>query len=145
MNERIKKLLEILQMSPSEIATKLAVQRSTFSHLLSGRNKPSYDFITSFLTEFPHVNPDYLLLGKLPILRGDTVTTQSTATTYTSVNKNELLFDTEKEADPEIDVPNTVVEHTTDPTTAQTEPTEQKIESIVHFYSDGTFKVYRPL
>jgi transcriptional regulator with XRE-family HTH domain len=71
MNERIKKLLELLQMSPSEMSVKLSVQRSTFSHLLSGRNKPSFDFISNFLGEFPNVNPDYLILGKLPYLRGE--------------------------------------------------------------------------
>ena len=145
MNERIKKLLEVLQMSPSEIATKLSVQRSTFSHLLSGRNKPSYDFMISLLTVFPNVNPDYLLLGKLPILRTDASPSSETPPLSTSVNIEKSLFELEeKNIDPK-EVPNTiedVVEHSIE---TNTKPMERKVESIVHFYSDGSFKVYTPL
>ena len=40
------------------------VQRSGLSHILSGRNKPGYDFISKFLNCFPTINADWLLTGR---------------------------------------------------------------------------------
>lgn len=50
-------------LSPSQFADKLGVQRSGVSHLLSGRNKPSFEFINKMLVTFPKINPDWLITG----------------------------------------------------------------------------------
>ena len=50
-------------LSPSQFADKLGVQRSGVSHLLSGRNKPSFEFINKMLVAFPKINPDWLITG----------------------------------------------------------------------------------
>ena len=50
-------------LSPSQFADKLGVQRSGVSHLLSGRNKPSFEFITRMLATYPRLNPDWLIMG----------------------------------------------------------------------------------
>ena len=41
---------------------KLGVEASAISHIKSGRNKPSFDFVVKILAAFPHINPDWLLL-----------------------------------------------------------------------------------
>lgn len=65
-------------LSPSQFADKLGVQRSGVSHLLSGRNKPSFEFINKMLVTFPKINPDWLITGNGKAYR-DFPTQQSTA------------------------------------------------------------------
>lgn len=50
-------------LTPSQFADKLGVQRSGVSHLLSGRNKPSFEFINKMLVAYPKINPDWLITG----------------------------------------------------------------------------------
>lgn len=64
MNQRLQQFLTLEQLSPSKFADILGIQRSGISHILSGRNKPSYDFIERILTKFPNLNAEWLLLGK---------------------------------------------------------------------------------
>ncbi len=63
MEERLKLFLAMEGLSPSQFADKLGVQRSGVSHLLSGRNKPSFEFINKMLVTFPKINPDWLITG----------------------------------------------------------------------------------
>jgi transcriptional regulator with XRE-family HTH domain len=46
-------------------ADKIGVQRSSLSHLLSGRNKPSLDFILKILDVFPDVDLYWMINGKV--------------------------------------------------------------------------------
>jgi len=49
MNRRLQQFLELEQLTPSRLADILGVQRSGLSHILSGRNKPGYEFIHKLL------------------------------------------------------------------------------------------------
>lgn len=60
---RLKKLMEHHQLSASTFADKVGVQRSSISHILSGRNKPSLDFILKVTSEFKDVDIYWLLNG----------------------------------------------------------------------------------
>lgn len=64
MNNRLQQFLELENLTPAKLADTIGVQRSGLSHILSGRNKPSYDFITRLLAKFPRINSDWLLTGK---------------------------------------------------------------------------------
>ena len=61
---RIEKLMENHQLSAAAFAEKIGVQRSSVSHILSKRNKPSLDFILKVHHHFEEVSLDSLLLGK---------------------------------------------------------------------------------
>ena len=50
MKERIERILKEKSLSSNKLAEMLEVQPSGISHILSGRNKPSMDFITKLLT-----------------------------------------------------------------------------------------------
>lgn len=63
MNGRLQQFLDIENLTPARFADIMGLQRSGISHLLSGRNKPGYDFITKFLKRFPHINAEWFLLG----------------------------------------------------------------------------------
>jgi len=64
MKDRLLALMKAESLSPSQFADELSIQRSAVSHLVSGRNLPSYDVLVKILKRFPDVNPEWLLLGK---------------------------------------------------------------------------------
>ena len=71
ITERVKKVMDDHGLSSSQMADKIGVQRSAISHILSGRNKPSLDFILKILNTFSDVSSEWLLtgqkvVGKLP-------------------------------------------------------------------------------
>ena len=59
--------MKLNNLSASAFADKVDVQRSSISHLLSGRNKPSLEFINKVLLAFPKISADWLLNGKTEI------------------------------------------------------------------------------
>ena len=62
--ERLEELLSYYGLSASSFADRIGVQRSSISHLLSGRNKPSLEFVMRVVKTFPEVNLYWLLNGK---------------------------------------------------------------------------------
>ncbi len=64
MIDRIRELLENEQLSPSQFADEINLQRSSLSHVLSGRNKPSLDFVMKIKHRYSKVNLEWLIFGK---------------------------------------------------------------------------------
>ena len=62
-NTRLKKILDYYGLSASAFAEIITVQRSSISHILSGRNKPSLEFITKVLHAFPDIDLAWILSG----------------------------------------------------------------------------------
>ncbi len=114
--ERLERLLGYYSLSASAFADRIQVQRSSMSHLLSGRNKPSLDFVLKVIKAFPEVNLYWLLNGKgsFPSTPKNTLTSPTPA----SISKSKQTV-----------------------TTSAPSP-EKTIEKIIIFYSDGSFKSY---
>ncbi len=108
---RLEKVIRFYGLSASSFAEKLGVQRSSISHILSGRNKPSLDFIMKVLSSFPEVDLYWLLNGKgsFPSLE----------------EKFEKLTETSKPIKIK---------------PAKSLSTDKSIQRIVIFYSDGSFE-----
>ena len=64
MNRRLLQFLQAENLTQTQFADMLSVARGGVSHILSGRNKPGYDFLESLLLHFPNLNLDWLLTGK---------------------------------------------------------------------------------
>jgi transcriptional regulator with XRE-family HTH domain len=117
IQERIQVILKMHQLSPSMFADKIGVQRSSVSHVLSGRNKPGLDFLEKILVHFPRVNAHWLITGK--------ITDVKNAEKESGVKSQEV--DRLKSIDSDtVDVKN-----------------EDQIDRIMIFFKDGTFKSYR--
>jgi len=69
MIERIKLLMSVKNLTPAQLANSIGVQRSGISHILSGRNKPSLDFVLKILENFSDLNEAWLLKGKGEMLK----------------------------------------------------------------------------
>lgn len=69
LKDRILQIIEYTQMTSSEFADEIEVQRSNISHIMSGRNKPSLDFIIKIKDRFPEVSWDWLIKGNGEMLQ----------------------------------------------------------------------------
>jgi transcriptional regulator with XRE-family HTH domain len=137
--KRIEIILDYYGLNASSFADKIGVQRSSLSHLLSGRNKPSLDFILKILEVFPEVDLYWILNGKgtFPIeVEKKEIIKVPTPTPFIAPTVPENLFS-------EIDKPQEVkkIEQQVPPIPIVD---AGEIEKIVFFYKNGTFKIYEP-
>ena len=119
--------MEYYGESASSFAEKISVQRSSISHILSGRNKPSLEFVLKTLTAFPEVELYWLMNGK-----GEFPAQQKTA--------QEINTPTPPQ--------NTAIQNPPKTESIQNSlnlqvDSDKTIERIVIFYSDGSFKNYQ--
>lgn len=121
--ERFKEFLKDKDISPSELADKIGVQRSSISHILSGRNKPSLDFIVKLLEQFPNLNIYWLLNNKGEKYK---IESNSPSPSLLGSNKAEEISSNQKE---KLNL-NT--------------GSSKKIKHITIFYDDNTFEHYTP-
>ena len=66
MNELTSRIVEIMKnknISASDLSKKIKVQKSSISHILSGRNKPSLDFVVKLTSAFDDLSIDWLIHG----------------------------------------------------------------------------------
>lgn len=63
MYMRLKNWMKSEGLKPSEFADIIGVNRATISHILSGRNKPSIDFLEKLLQAYPNLNSNWLITG----------------------------------------------------------------------------------
>ncbi|WP_269225371.1 helix-turn-helix domain-containing protein [Flavobacterium eburneipallidum] len=143
--KRLEFILEYYGLNASSFADKIGVQRSSLSHLLSGRNKPSLDFILKILDVFPEVDLYWVLNGKGTFPKSETENeTHSPAQTLIESAQE---FSNEKTVNlfsEELPSSEKWIQEKTTPTSQNT--TELKnsseIDRIVIFYKNGTFKTY---
>ncbi|MFB9053733.1 helix-turn-helix domain-containing protein [Formosa undariae] len=125
--KRLQKVIDFYGESASSFSEKIGVQRSSISHILSGRNKPSLDFVMKILTTYPEVELYWLLNGKGTF----PVETKKS-------NTPDLFSDDDKQA-PEAKASNKTISNSIPNPVLNSDPSKQ-IERIVIFYTDGSFK-----
>jgi transcriptional regulator with XRE-family HTH domain len=69
MKDRITLLIKAKNLTAAQFADEIGVQKSSISHILSGRNNASLDFIQKILVSYPDVNMEWLMFGKGPIFK----------------------------------------------------------------------------
>jgi DNA-binding XRE family transcriptional regulator len=141
--KRLETIFDYYGLTASLFADKINVQRSSISHLLSGRNKPSLDFTLKVIESFPEVELLWLLNGKGSFPKGENGSEEKT-----TISSNEKAVQDNNLFSQEIIPSTTNVEISTTIPNIQTEEklvhSDSKIERIVVFYTDGTFKNYNP-
>lgn len=131
--KRLEAVLDYYSLNAATFADKIGVQRSSLSHLLSGRNKPSLDFVLKIIEEFPDIDLYWILLGKGNFPKQE--------------NRNEVKDDI-------LPYPNilfkkkvaTTFENKNDKkiTAPQFEGIKEQLQQIIFVYTDGSFKVLYP-
>ena len=139
--KRLEIILDYYNLSASAFADKINVQRSSLSHLLSGRNKPSLDFIIKVIEVFPEVDLYWILNGKGTFPKSEkNFSIQSTKQEVTSDETNTPdLFSTDQTNSKQPFINNEIGKKTI----SLSNNDAKSIESIVIFYTDGSFKNYQ--
>ena len=119
-SKRLQKILDYYGVSATAFSEEIAFNRSTISHLLSGRNKPSLEFVMKVLQKYPEVELYWLLNGK-----GE----------FPSEKKPIIAPIPELENNFAKEIDASFSEKTS-------QPSDKTIDRIVIFYKDGSFKAY---
>ena len=122
IQNRIKLVIKMHNLTASAFADKIGVQRSSVSHILTGRNNPSLDFIEKTLINFPRVNADWLIMGKVGVVESENLQLVQTTTHKDLKSKNVKTTETHIG-----------------------QPEKRLIERVVIFYDDGTYEETMPL
>lgn len=142
--KRLETILDYYNLSASVFADKMGVQRSGLSHLMSGRNKPSLDFVMKIIENFPEVGLYWLLqgIGTFPKNEDEQhqinkpssspIDIKDETTTFDLFSAEEKITPVSSEITPEKEIhkQETVFNDRND------------IDRIVVFYTNGTFKSY---
>lgn len=150
MGERLEMLMKSEGLNAVRLAEIIGVQRSGISHILSGRNKPGFDFLVSMLQRFPNVNPDWLLLGKGTMYKSDLsevsqITTAENQIVELSAEPNLFKpFDSPINEQPKPPTKNLKPEQCIENIVPEKMVTQGEVERVMLFMRDGTFVCYNP-
>lgn len=144
-SQRIQKIMKYYDLNASLFAEKIQVGRSSISHILSGRNKPSLDFVINIVNTFPEVDLYWLLNGtgsfpKHEVTKINETPSSSpdlkTAKTKTTLNSEATVSDSNP----------TLITKQNNPINTSVDDIHKgkKVSKIIVLYSDGTFKDYLP-
>ncbi|OJV14343.1 MAG: transcriptional regulator [Dyadobacter sp. 50-39] len=125
LTDKIKQILVDKNITPSLFADEIGIQRSSMSHILAGRNKPSLDMVQKIVKRFPDLGIHWILDDEpLPVIAPAPV--------------QETALESRKKATP---APQPVQANV-----VKEKPVvlpEKKIEKVLIFYSDGTFQEFK--
>lgn len=168
MKERLAQFLKKEGLTAVKFAEIMEVQPSSISHLLSGRNKPNFEFISRMLLRFPDLNPDWLINGRGGVYRSNLCESQDLITDVNtpsvtvvnepepkqqmmdipdvnaSENSNNKHFEFSEGA-PELGVTNVNAARAISPVETATKLNEssgKEISRVILFFSDGSFEEY---
>lgn len=160
-------------MTNAEFAEAIDVQPSNISHIMSGRNKPSLDLVMKVLKKFPELHTEWLLHGKGamnrdfdPFAKVDGKSQKKKETLLFSdeiLNQNEAMPVVEKniaqqppmQSESRMRIPEVKDEEPARYATGRSYKSmaesdfggffqDKKVEKIVLFYNNHTFKEYYP-
>lgn len=168
MKDRISKILREEGMTAAKFADEIGVQASGISHILSGRNNPSTDFLIKILERFRGINAEWLLLGKGNMYKSGSSQTQeieessqkhagndlfsptlnnsaSNSTPLKDLNieesiKKPIETSATEPLKPEHEIPKSIEE----PKVYERPVNDKRVEKIVMFFNDNTFESYNP-
>src|SRR6056300_47945 len=135
--KRLQIIIDHYQLSAASLADKIAVQRSSISHLLSGRNKPSLEFVLKLVRQFPEVNLYWLLNG-----------TGNFPSTLSEFNiPKEIISEGNKESERLSDEKTTEISKTLKEQMLHSNHyyTQDEIDTVIISYKNGNFKSYKNL
>ncbi|MDR0231705.1 MAG: helix-turn-helix domain-containing protein [Dysgonamonadaceae bacterium] len=156
--DRIRQIIEQKRMNSSYFAEQIGSSRSVITHILNGRNKPSWDILKKILEKYDDINTEWLLFGKEPMFKSERSVIKpekspsqpslfdkpESEDTQTEIKSAEDTLPTEYRKETDVKPAEKVVkqEETEEVIPLKTE--SKKIVKIMIFYSDSTFGSFTP-
>jgi transcriptional regulator with XRE-family HTH domain len=140
MKERILEFLKNENKTSAQFAEEIGVQPSGISHIISGRNNPSLDFVIKMLEKYSFLSADWLIFGK-----GTMYKEPRMADLFSSMDLNAAV----KSKDEMVIMDKKITEgiHGQENETfasAISEKEDVNVKKIVWFYENGSFEEFYP-
>ncbi|MFH2095083.1 MAG: helix-turn-helix transcriptional regulator [Bacteroidota bacterium] len=139
IRERIEKIIRDEGLTPSKFADEIGVQRSSISHIISGRNKPSLELVQKILSRFRNINAEWLVDGRGDAFKSNPGQQSIIKENVTAVAENMPVEDEDR---PEYGTTTDNYELKED--FVHPGKVEKSIEKIVIFFNDKTYQEYFP-
>lgn len=140
--DRFRYVMKVYNETPSSFADKIGVQRSSISHILSERNKPSLDFIQKILEHYPKIDAQWLINGKQST--NEKMVTSAVNSSIEPEREDAYLQEEERQAVQK----EQLVELNSDEIAVKANKklvdATKKVDRIIIFYSDHTFETFNP-
>lgn len=147
MNTRLKQFLAAENISQAELAERIQVVRASVSHILSGRNNPSYDFIKGLMENYPRLNIEWLFFGKGKMYKDlpEQITQAKPAAPQTDVPEESddtpQLFSFEEEEAAEESIPAEIpIASKTSEEIVQKPAKQRKVKKIIVLFDDESYQ-----
>ncbi|MFD2934502.1 helix-turn-helix transcriptional regulator [Spirosoma flavum] len=162
INDKIKQILIDKNLTPSYFADEIGIQRSSISHILSGRNRPSFDIIQKIIRRFPELGYEWIMeedsqvaaqsvptgygnrnAGRPTVDRSDRFSLGQPAASYPTQSPG---IRSQRNEIPPVGLPTEMPIDMGGSIGSQsnTANMEKKVERILIFYTDGSFREYMP-
>ena len=128
---RLQRIMDYYDLNASALADSLGVLRSSISHLLSERNKPSLDFVLKIIDKYPEVDLYWLLYGKGSFPKEEKKPAPTPLPTEILFPEDNVLEDSEKERKVVPEIP--------------LKKQKRQIQKIIFFYEDNSFEIFENL
>ena len=141
MNTRLKQFLAAENISQAQFADSINVVRASVSHVLSGRNNPSFDFIKAMMQQYPNLNIDWLMFGKGRMYKDLARPEPVEDLLFSDLDIEDDLRTTSPAPVEEKTIPvETSTELNTLTQVAQTIVNQRKVSKILILFDDGTYQ-----
>lgn len=145
MKDRIQKIIEDKNLSPSKFADEVDLNRAVVSHILHGRNKPGLENLQKILSRYPDINPGWLISG-FGAMYLDGSGNPKTPTLFDEDEEipanfpNKTEYSRENELKPTLNTNKQTVNQPVNIKIAST----VKVKKIAVFYTDNTYEEFVP-
>ena len=147
MNSRLKQFLAAENITQAQFADSIDVVRASVSHVLSGRNNPSYEFIRSMMLIYPRLNMEWLMFGKGKMYKDSEKMLREQGPllfpepdeAVIPASENIEIFPDDTQEDIQVNSIDTT-ETTTSGNTFQNAVKQRKVSKIIVLFDDGSFQ-----
>ena len=140
MKDRIAHIIRAKNLTAAEFAVRLGIQPSNISHLLSGRNNPSLDFVRKLKETFPEYNLDWIIFGKGPMTVSEpfVVISPPAETNFSEPHEQENT------PNPPVEDPSSVEKDSILFEESPISTSPSGLKQLILVYPDNTFEVLSP-
>ena len=144
-SKRLQKIMDRNDLNASSFAERINVGRSSISHILSGRNKPSLDFVVNTVKEFPEVDLYWLLNGKGTYPKSDDVPVAAPASKSSTPQPVQKEPNTIKSEAPNQETNDLFSAPSIEKIPLPNKTNKGKnIQKVILLYDDGSFEYFIP-
>jgi transcriptional regulator with XRE-family HTH domain len=147
MKDRIKLVMENENLTSAQFADRLQINRAVISHILNGRNNPSFDVIDKILRGM-HINYDWLVYGEGEMYKQGAHRSGSAPKSVDLFSQNDVNVykdtgKTEKAQETAVKQPSNNEKVFENKAIEAIKTVDRKVAQIIIYYSDNTFEVFR--